>query len=372
VTEPIFILASALPRVGAEEAGATRSILAGLGAMPRQLEAVVPGLGLVTISLVGPATGPSRAPDGPSFGLGRGADVGRLSLDGAFARRLVARALGVESEGAASVRRMGLGERGLLAGLVAALFHERRVPLTVSVTSPDTDGARAPNGVALDLAVEVAGTTGFARLEGPPAWLDEAASSDEGRARLATLSVEVSVERARTFLEGGALADLEEGDAIVFDGEDAASGAEGAWPARLALGAYVARAEVRVDGDVVMREDFRRVGAETSTARAATAKETNMDATETAAATKVGGVGTKGLDRTEVLASVPIEVIAEVGRIALRGDEVLGLAPGAVLTLGGARTTRVALRVAGEVWAEDELVDVAGELGVRVTKSFRR
>jgi type III secretion system YscQ/HrcQ family protein len=361
VTAPIFILASALPRVGAEDAEATRSILAGLGAMPRRLEAVVSGLGPITISLVGSVTGPSRAPDGPTFGLARGSDVGRLSLDGSLARRLVARALGVESEDATSVRRMGLGERGLLAGLVAALFHARRVPLTVSVPSPEGDAVRMHRCVVLDLAVEAAGLTGSARLEVPPAWVDDAASSDETRARLAGLSVEVSVERARTFLEARALEELEEGDAVVFDGEGAESGAEGAWSAWLVLGAYAARAEVRVDGHVVVREEFRRVAADASTARAATARETNMDATET-----------KRADRTAVLAAAPIEVIAEVGRILLRGDEVLGLAPGAVLRLDGARSTRVALRVAGEIWAEGELVDVDGELGVRVTKSFRR
>jgi flagellar motor switch/type III secretory pathway protein FliN len=51
---------------------------------------------------------------------------------------------------------------------------------------------------------------------------------------------------------------------------------------------------------------------------------------------------------------------------------VLGLAPGAVLTLGGARSALVALRVGGETRAEGELVDVDGDLGVRVTKTFRR
>ncbi len=361
MTAPIFILSSALPRVGGADAEAKGSILAALGGLPRQVEAVVPGLGAVTISLVGPATGSSRAPDGPSFGLGRGSAVGRISLDGSFARRLVARGLGVEPEGAPSVRRMGLGERGLLAGFVAALFHDRHVPMTVSVTSPEGAEVRTNRRVVLDLAVDVAGAAGFVRLEVPPAWLDEAASTDEVRARVAGLSVEVCVERARTFLSARALEDLEEGDAVVFDGEPAVGEAEEAWSARLALGAYIARAEVRFDGHVVMREEFRRVGGEMSPARVATEREPNMDATET-----------KGADKTAVLAAVPIEVIAEVGRIALRGDEVLGLTPGAVLTLGGARSTRVALRVAGEVWAEGELVDIDGELGVRVTKSFRR
>jgi len=76
-------------------------------------------------------------------------------------------------------------------------------------------------------------------------------------------------------------------------------------------------------------------------------------------------------DRTIALAAAPVEVSAEIGRITLRGDELLGLVPGVVLTVPGARG-RVALRVAGEVVAEGELVDVEGDLGVRVIRVVGR
>ena len=68
---------------------------------------------------------------------------------------------------------------------------------------------------------------------------------------------------------------------------------------------------------------------------------------------------------TDVLTAVPVEVVAELGRVRLRGEEVLGLAPGAVLTFDGGA---VSLRVGGERWAEGEIVDVDGALGVRVTR----
>jgi flagellar motor switch/type III secretory pathway protein FliN len=71
------------------------------------------------------------------------------------------------------------------------------------------------------------------------------------------------------------------------------------------------------------------------------------------------------------LAAVPVDVVAELGRITLRGDEVLGLSPGAVLPLG-VRGRQVTLRVGGEAWAEAEIVEVDGELGVRVTKLMAR
>jgi type III secretion protein Q len=72
-----------------------------------------------------------------------------------------------------------------------------------------------------------------------------------------------------------------------------------------------------------------------------------------------------------VLAAAPIEVVVELARITLRGDEVLGLAPGVVLTVAADRRQAIALRVGGAIWAEGELVDVEGELGVRVTRLLR-
>ena len=76
-------------------------------------------------------------------------------------------------------------------------------------------------------------------------------------------------------------------------------------------------------------------------------------------------------DATTVLAAASIEVVAELGRVSLRGDELLGLAPGAVLAMGMGRTG-ISLRVSGEVWAEGEIVDIDGELGVRVTRLANR
>jgi len=77
------------------------------------------------------------------------------------------------------------------------------------------------------------------------------------------------------------------------------------------------------------------------------------------------------MDATTVLAAASIEVVAELGRVSLRGDELLGLAPGAVLAMGMGRTG-IYLRVSGEVWAEGEIVDIDGELGVRVTRLANR
>ena len=70
----------------------------------------------------------------------------------------------------------------------------------------------------------------------------------------------------------------------------------------------------------------------------------------------------------QVLASAPVEVVAEIGRFTLRGDELAGLMKGGVLSLGPRRTEAIELRVGGQLWAVGELVSVGDELGVRILR----
>jgi flagellar motor switch/type III secretory pathway protein FliN len=68
-----------------------------------------------------------------------------------------------------------------------------------------------------------------------------------------------------------------------------------------------------------------------------------------------------------MLAAAPIEVVAEIGRIVMRADEVAALRAGSILELGPLNPQTVELRVGGRGWARGELVDVDGKLGVRLT-----
>jgi type III secretion system YscQ/HrcQ family protein len=151
-----------------------------------------------------------------------------------------------------------------------------------------------------------------------------------------------------TRLPAAEAAALATGDALVFDGVPAGGyGLAAPWPGTLVIGRRAAghAAPIRVDagGGMTLLGGFRR-----------SRQEIDMEPTETT-------------DLTTVLAAAPIEVVAELGRITLRGDELLGLAPGAVFSLQGGRGA-VALRIGGELLAEGEIVDVDGELGVRVLR----
>ena len=68
----------------------------------------------------------------------------------------------------------------------------------------------------------------------------------------------------------------------------------------------------------------------------------------------------------DVLASAPIEIVAELGRVALRADEVVALDAGSILTFGAVSSARIDLRVGDQRWATGELVNVEGQLGVRL------
>jgi type III secretion system YscQ/HrcQ family protein len=343
------LLLARLPAVSAREAAAGRRAAWALAALPRGLTAELGALGAVTLSLAGLAPGDDDA-DAVVLGLARAGRRGRIVLEHGLARRVVTALLGAAE--VPSLRRLGSGERGLLGGVVAAVLDALGADLSVSLAP----AARADG--SFRLAVDVASPLASGRvvLEVPPEWLRLAADERRWTARAAALTVTAAIEVGVTSLEAGVLAELELGDAVVFDGCAAIEPLPGSrWPARLVLGDHAAAVVVTGDGSVTVGGSFHRTRA--TAGRIAAEKESAMETVPPASA-------------AAALAAAPIEVVAEVGRLTLRGDEVLGLEPGAVLAFG-ARTPLVALRVGGELWAEGELVSVDGELGVRVTALHR-
>jgi type III secretion protein Q len=71
------------------------------------------------------------------------------------------------------------------------------------------------------------------------------------------------------------------------------------------------------------------------------------------------------------LADVEVEVAIELARLELPIAEVAALAPGVVVTTGRLVGERVAVRAGERVLAWGELVDVEGEVGVRITELAR-
>jgi type III secretion system YscQ/HrcQ family protein len=205
---------------------------------------------------------------------------------------------------------------------------------------------------------EAAGAAGMVSIQAPAEWLALGRSvpvrsnrqpETELRAAAERLATVASVELAATTLRFAELAGARAGDAVVFDG--AAWPGEGERLVALRIGDRAAPARLSAEGRLALAGRFQAVVKGTG--------PMTDDPDEPAR------------DSAEVLAAAPIEIVAELGRIVLRGDEVLALGEGSVLALGRPGTT-VDLVVGGRTWARGELVNVDGELGVRITELARR
>jgi flagellar motor switch/type III secretory pathway protein FliN len=358
---------AACPSVRASDAAAIRATLRVLAGLPPRWHANLPPFGEVTLTVVGPdlearrpdgldaatAPGPAALADVIVLAMARGGELGRLTLTSPFAARLIDAALGARGA-LSSARVLGPAERGVLVSLVAPVLDVIGWSLGLG-SAPEVAGARAP----LALRIEGPFGTGVLRLELPTSTVSPI---DPGRSRAADLPVVGRVEIAATRLRADSLVGLAPGDALVFDGHGAPAylgdGEEKTWEGRLAIGAYAASLRIGPRGVLQLAGNFQMTGTPIERT-VAIEREGAMD---------VSGPTEKAIS---VLAAAPIEVVAELARITLRGDEVLGLAPGVVLTVAVDRGQAITLRVGAEIWAEGELVDVDGELGVRVTRVLR-
>lgn len=250
-------------------------------------------------------------------------------IDPALAPRLARRALGLDDDELAAPRPLTAAEEGALEFLVGALCQrgtvrtdgvtrdERALPvaaesqvwmLSARLRTPVGDGwARlyAPESLRLAIPARGAPSIRLPRLE---------------RAR-----VTARIEAGHTRLAREDLVGLGAGDVVLLRSQ-----------VRLCVGRGAFRAHL--DGEALVVDEVFRW--ETSMA-----DETN-----------------------ELLGELPIELSCELGRVTMTGRELSDLRPGAVVPVGRPLAGPVDLTVGGRVVARGELVDVEGELGVRVTQ----
>jgi type III secretion system YscQ/HrcQ family protein len=331
------------------------------GARDRVLGCELAGVGTLRLSWVG-ASGadPSLQPSVERFRLvDRDGRTGSVAIDRWLSLAIVAATLGMPAP--IALRRLGPGERGVLGGHLVALLARwgRTIAQSIAIDLGDSgrvEGDAPPTAVVV--RAEAAGAAGTVSIQAPAAWLALGKAvparsnwlpETELRAAAERLATVASVELASTTLRFAELAGARAGDAVVFDG--AAWPGEGDRLVALRLGDRAAPARLSADGRLALAGRFEAVVKGTG--------PMTDDRDEAAR------------DSAEVLAAAPIEIVAELGRIVLRGDEVLALGEGSVLAFGRPGTT-VDLVVGGRTWAHGELVNVDGELGVRITELARR
>jgi len=323
----------ALPRVRRADVEAGRRLLAHLPLEPGpDWDAACAALGgPVELTLRSASALPGRAvldePPGATVRLssGPGRDAW-VVIDPALAPRLARRALGLAADELPAARPLTRAEEGALEFLVGALC-DRGTVRTDGVAHGLELPTEAPVWM-LDARVRTPVGEGWARLYAPeslrltvPARPATLRSTRLERARFV-----LRVEAGQARLTRDELAGLGPGDVVLLDGKQVRL--------RMARGGLRAH----FDGEALVIDDAFRW-------------ETSM-----------------GDESNDLLGELPIEVSCELGRVTLSGRELSELRPGAVVPVGRPLAGPVDLTVGGRVIASGELVDVEGELGVRITK----
>jgi flagellar motor switch/type III secretory pathway protein FliN len=170
--------------------------------------------------------------------------------------------------------------------------------------------------------------------------------------RLSQIPCLMRVEVGRGRFSTADLRQIRLGDVVFLDELDVGIGGG---HAVLRSGSVTVPVEISVEGRMIVSDAAERT---------AVSSEGALTVAETPRIPPDG----RGDDR---LANLDIEIVAELGRVVLSGREIAALAPGSVIELGAPLGGPIDLFVAGRLLARGELVDIDGELGVRVTELGR-
>ncbi len=275
-----------------------------------------------------------------------GEDAARvvLMLDARIAAVLVNRAVG--GEGGPAIGgpvALSATESGVIAFLVAFALRQLElgwVVARVEVREPATL-LPATDALRSDVSVFIAGDRGLARL-----LIGTQSLRPQPPTQMSSLPVTLIARRGTATLSRHEAGTLEHGDIVILS-----ESTNEIWVH--ARGDSSRLFECTADhGSLTITRCVERPPVEVGQG----AKTVNDPANEEAPTT----LGTAALD------DVPIEVSAEVARFTLPLAELTHLKPGEVLTSGVALSDRVTLRVGDKVIAVGELVEVDGEIGVRV------
>ncbi len=223
--------------------------------------------------------------------------------------------------------------------------------------------------LAMDLRLNAGDTAGWGRLLTRAELRLHAAPSPPPSAqalrwarrdRLRDASVELCIEAGHGFLPSSAVVALAASDIVVLDHFGPKPITGGPVSLRVGHGAFTAH----LDGaGLTILSSFHLRAA----AMATTDDKTDLPSPEPALSPGDKDLGS-ATPSEHLLRELPVQITCEIGRLTLSAREVLELRPGSVLPVGRPLAGPVDLTAGGRVIARGELVDVEGEIGVRVTE----
>ncbi len=283
----------------------------------------------------------------PESGPGRGPTRAVLTLDEQLCQRLT----------------QGSGDH--LLELLTHILHGTAVratalPATEVAAVLAMDDAALRSLLVLDLSLSVGGETGWGRLllgahlrlaTVPPPSEATLRHTLSRRHRLAGVQVPLCIEAGYGFLPAREVLALQPADIVMLDhfGPKPVTGG----PVWLRLGGGVFPAHLDGAGVTVLGSFHLR-------AQAMAEQPTDER--------PAGAADPAPPTNESLLRELPVQITCEIGRVTLSAREVLELRPGAVLPVGRPLAGPVDLTAGGRVIAHGELVDVEGEIGVRVTE----
>jgi flagellar motor switch/type III secretory pathway protein FliN len=347
------------PVVDSGSQGRFNRATAALGISGREMRLSVPSLGETRIAClrVGPALRPQKG--ALCWRIRDSHRRGWLVMDSLSCLAVVSATLGLDPPRIA--RLPTRIEAGIVAASLAAVVRAADQHLMLDL---DDEGWEDDELVALELRLTCKSFDARMLAQIPVEWIPRCTDAVLAAAAVRRrLTVSLALETARTTLTIADWSRAVAGDAVVFDGF-AVPPVTGPWSLRVRCGDHVAEAswndagELRLSSELVPDEG----AAPRAAGRAIAPDETD---------------GRKGIPamsddermaKFSVLAAAPLEVIAEVGELVLRADEVMALQCGSVIPLERLHTRLVELKIAGKVWARGELVEVDGAMAVRLTE----
>jgi len=280
-----------------------------------------------------------------------------VEADGALATALVARALKRPApEIVDAAKTSGASFAGAIAAIASAVARRTHAgpPLRVLAAGPAGAIVRdvtrlAPDLVALEVTVIVDDDAHLARVLVPraaalvapaPTWDARALAS------LGDVTLDLAVVACATLATAAEVGSLARGDAWAPGAWPLARGASGVWhgPVMLAVGVsdVGVGADLGEDGRLVLRGDVAPLEGDA------------MDESNNALVDAVG--------------DVPVVVRVEIGAARMRAREWAALGKGDVVALGRRIAEPVVLRIGGVEVARGDLVELDGEVAVRIVE----
>ncbi len=285
-----------------------------------------------------------------------------VELTPQLAAYAIDRVLGGDGSGPAPGITLSDGEKGVLAYLVADALPKDSGWLLTDVLTTKASAIRLLQGKAATVwgtHLVIGACEGIARV-----WIADPLRRAQTRLPSPHLYVAMCIDVAEAVLLLRDLDGIRPGDVLLLDEDDR-------WPNRRlrAVGGRRRTWWLHPENHQIVRvEDQEEQTIATVADVRAPAPQENQDSPMSEPKTDATRLGRPSHEALAAVGDAPVHISVEVARLSMSLEEVARLSEGEVVRSSAAIGDEVALRVGSEIIATGELVDIEGQLGVRIRR----